>query len=162
MGAIWRAEEIALLFQPTLDFTYNTVPYFAASSVEQNIIIITACLPSLGPLLARARHPSSTTTYNSSTTDSARGQSSEDADVRHNLAKALGMPMPLAMGNKVIITAGGAHHASTSEEHILRVRERGHTIKTTTQTQFKVERMGGGADDDMEQLHPGTSERFKV
>ncbi|KAK4543762.1 hypothetical protein LTR36_004795 [Oleoguttula mirabilis] len=106
-AALWRTIEIRTIFRDNnWDFSYGIIQYFLASTLELNLIIIGASIPTLGPLFKR-RH-----SVLHSTTTSSR-DSGEGAEIRHNLGQALGMNFA-HLGNTVTITAGP--HASSQEE----------------------------------------------
>jgi hypothetical protein len=142
-----------VLFEPEpgpVSLTWNIddiVPYYEASSLEQNIIIITASIPTLGPLLRYVRHRFSTAT--STSTDTSRRRSGDSAEIQYNLAQALGIRMP-GLGNTVIITAGPLARDNNSEEHILPLS----AIKATTRTNVRVEYTNPEEVESSEELPP--------
>ncbi|TKA82578.1 hypothetical protein B0A55_01185 [Friedmanniomyces simplex] len=132
IAAVYRTLELHTVFAKDIwDFTYSIIPYVAAATVEQNVIIISASVPTVAPIYKSfVRRYSSAL---SSTSASSRQMSGDSAEIQHNMAKALGMNMPM-LGNNVTITAGRL--AKDSQEHILPLAELP-AIKTTTHT--KVE-----------------------
>ncbi|KAH9818157.1 integral membrane protein [Teratosphaeria destructans] len=144
-ASIWRVVTIEIIFSRNLDFTWLTIPYLAASSVEQNIIIITSSVPALGPMIRYLkRRWSSASSTTSSRLASSRKSSGDSDELYHNLAMSLGMRVP-HLGNHVTIVAGS--QARDSEERILPLRNLA-AIKTTVKTSVHVE-----SDDHLSQTH---------
>ncbi|KAK1811358.1 hypothetical protein LTR12_014257 [Friedmanniomyces endolithicus] len=118
----------------------DVIPYFAAATVEQNIIIIAASVPTVAPIFKSLKRRYGSTLSSSNASASSRQLSHDSAEIQHNMAKALGMDMPM-LGNSVTITAGRA--AKDSQEHILPLQELP-AIKTTKQTRIEyIERDEG-------------------
>ncbi|KAF2765191.1 hypothetical protein EJ03DRAFT_217739 [Teratosphaeria nubilosa] len=135
-ASIWRVVTLEIIFSTNIDFTWLVIPYFAASSVEQNIIIISTSVPALGPIVKYVkRRWSSGASITSSKLPCSRKSSEESDELYHNLALALGMRVP-HLGNHVTIVAGA--QARDSEERILPLRDLT-TIKTTVKTSVRVE-----------------------
>ncbi|KAK0319594.1 hypothetical protein LTR54_007208 [Friedmanniomyces endolithicus] len=143
IAAIYRTIELRTVFlRNNWDFTCkdDVIPYFAAATVEQNIIIIAASVPTVAPIFKSLKRRYGSTLSSSNASASSRQLSHDSAEIQHNMAKALGMNMPM-LGNSVTITAGRA--AKDSQEHILPLQELP-AIKTTKQTRIEyIERDDG-------------------
>ncbi|KAF2769506.1 hypothetical protein EJ03DRAFT_93712 [Teratosphaeria nubilosa] len=147
-AAIWRVSEISRLWSREWDFTYNVVPYFMATGVELSLLIICSSLPTLGPFLRRLRQKYNDTLHSSSD-DMSRQPSTDDAVIRHNLAQALGMSLPV-LGNTVTIMAGPA---LWSQEQILPLQElEPSMIKITRQMIVNVEYVHAEANDSTDKM----------
>ncbi|KAK4897213.1 hypothetical protein LTR27_005106 [Elasticomyces elasticus] len=149
----WDNWDFSRLFDPTALHhsihanieTDNVILYYAAASVEQNVIIIAASIPTIAPIykyLSQRRPTPSTKGLNSTAaSNSTTRLSGDSAYIQHNLANALGMNMP-SLGNSVTITAGAG--AKDSQEHILPLASLP-AIKMTTRT--KVEYVDVGYEE---------------
>ncbi|KAK3116673.1 hypothetical protein LTR53_002720 [Teratosphaeriaceae sp. CCFEE 6253] len=133
IAAIVRTKEIDRLFTFDWDHSHNIVPLYISSSLELNIIIISASIPAVAPIFKHIKHG----TLLSTSTDSSRRRS-DDSEIQHNLAKALGMHLP-TLGNTTVITAGPL--ARDSQEQILIPMSTFPAIKTTTKTEVRVDRV---------------------
>lgn len=98
--------------------------------------------PALAPLYKHITH---TSVKSSSTSEASSRQSFEDnAEIQHNLAKALSMNMPL-LENRVTITRGPSTIGESREE-ILPL-SRLPAIKATRRTEAKVEYLHRGSEN---------------
>ncbi|KAK5706407.1 hypothetical protein LTR97_001395 [Elasticomyces elasticus] len=167
VAVVWRTVEVKTIFAwDNWDFSHNVILYYAAASVEQNVIIIAASIPTIAPIykyLQQRRPTPSTKGLNStSATNSTTRLSGDSAYIQHNLANALGMNMP-SLGNsvspttavhplevhprtmsdfffvQVTITAGA--QAKDSQEHILPLASLP-AIKMTTRTKVEYVNVG--------------------
>ncbi|KAK0250383.1 hypothetical protein LTS09_014535 [Friedmanniomyces endolithicus] len=77
----------------------DVIPYFAAATVEQNIIIIAASVPTVAPIFKSLKRRYGSTLASSNASASSRQLSHDSAEIQHNMAKALGMNMPM-LGNR--------------------------------------------------------------
>ncbi|KAK5723436.1 hypothetical protein LTR15_005134 [Elasticomyces elasticus] len=143
VAVVWRTVEVKTIFAwDNWDFSHNVILYYAAASVEQNVIIIAASIPTIAPIykyLQQQRPTPSTKGLNStSATNSTTRLSGDSAYIQHNLANALGMNMP-SLGNSVTITTGA--QAKDSQEHILPLASLP-AIKMTTRTKVEYVNVG--------------------
>lgn len=127
--------------------------------------MISASIPTLGPILKHIRNKSGTkftfpsnSKNNSSSLSAAetavsRHSSLGDAQIQKNLAHALGIHMP-GLGNTVVISGGKDRLKSKgSRDSVLPLSD----IKATTRTDVKVEpvpaySMTSGGEEDVEKL----------
>ncbi|KAL9088322.1 MAG: hypothetical protein Q9165_006247 [Trypethelium subeluteriae] len=146
-AAIWRTVEVHVLFQNDIDFAYDINPYFHASSVELNVVIIAASIPTLGPIFKRKRSKASS--YGSSN----RFLSGDSDEIQYNVGQALGMRMP-KLGNSVVIVGGPLARGTADEETLPLSPMRPANIKRTMHTDVSVQYTGGISEEMIKTFPP--------
>lgn len=123
--------------------------------------MITASIPTLGPIARHIRQKTSTTfsaskhgsvVLSNSTATSRHDSASETSELQKNLSHALGIHLP-GLGNTVVITGGAAKKGrKNSRDSVLPLSD----IKATTRTDVKVETVPAystaSGEEDVESL----------
>ena len=81
-------------------FADDMVPYFIASAVELNVVIIATSVPTIGPIFKKRSSGKGL-----SSGSSGKPLSGDSGELQYNLGYALGIKMP-KLGNSVTITGG--------------------------------------------------------
>ncbi|KAF2861756.1 hypothetical protein K470DRAFT_256606 [Piedraia hortae CBS 480.64] len=125
-ASIWRKTEIATMFHPKKDITYDGLAFLVSCSMEVHLIFIGTGIPTLGPLVRRLNWRKPPISSDLETHDSS--------DIQQNLSRALGMHFP-TVRYSVTIEANAPGH--DSHEDIMPTELA--AIKTTRRTDVRSE-----------------------